>query len=194
MLARPLSPRSVGVRPRGRARLGTLRPSAAVLALGLTTATLASCSSAAVLEPAPSASDPVCAQVLQALPGELGGATQRETTSQASAAWGDPPITLRCGVTPLGPTTDPCWAVTGPGDTSVDWVVKEYDDVVDPTDPDAAQQQAEIGNGRFVFTTYGRVPAIEVVVPVEYAGTDATAILIDLGSAVSRTDAQRSCY
>jgi len=136
--------------------------------------------------PAPSASDPVCAQVLQATPGELGGASQRGTTSQASRAWGDPAITLRCGVTPLDPTTDRCIAVTGVDGNTIDWVVAENDDVVG-TGPDADTER-----GRFMFTTYGRTPAIEVVVPVEYAGTDSTAILVDLGPAVARTTTTES--
>lgn len=131
--------------------------------------------------PAPSASDPVCAQVLQATPGVLGGADQRATTSQASRAWGDPAITLRCGVEPLGPTTDRCITVTGVDGVSIDWVVAENDDVV------GTGEDADTERGRFMFTTYGRTPAIEVIVPVEYAGTDSTAILVDLGPAVART-------
>ncbi|TGO04291.1 DUF3515 family protein [Serinibacter arcticus] len=136
--------------------------------------------------PAPSASDPVCARVLQATPGVLGGADQRPTTSQASRAWGDPAITLRCGVEPLDPTTDRCIAVTGGDGTEIDWVVAENDDVV------GTGEDADTERGRFMFTTYGRTPAIEVVVPVEYAGTDSTAILVDLGAAVSRTTTTES--
>lgn len=153
--------------------------------------TLTSCATPAVTAPAPSASDPVCARVLQLAPAELAGQPERATTSQASRAWGDPAITLRCGVEPLGPTTDRCIRVTAPDGTSVDWVVKENDDVVDG-DTDQAQADA-IGRGRFGYTTYGRVPAIEVIVPVEYAGTEATALLVDLAQAVSATTVERTC-
>lgn len=140
------------------------------------------------VDPAPSASDPVCAEVLQIAPLVLAGAEQRATTSQASRAWGDPAITLRCGVEPPVPTTDRCIAVTGADGTETNWVVAENDEVSETgADSDA-------GRGRFRFTTYGRIPAIEVVVPVEYAGTDATAILVDLGPAVSVTDAPRTCW
>ncbi|GMA30839.1 DUF3515 family protein [Litorihabitans aurantiacus] len=139
------------------------------------------------LEPAPSASDPVCAQVLQTTPGVLGGAEQRPTTTQSSRAWGDPAITLRCGVEPLAPTTDRCIAVTGADGTTIDWVVAENDDVVG-TGPDA-----DTARGRFMFTTYGRTPAIEVIVPVEYAGTEATSLLVDLSSAVARTTQTNPC-
>ena len=149
----------------------------AVLATGLLLAA-AGCGSAATVEPGPTASAPVCAEVLRALPDELSGAERRSTNSQATAAWGDPPITLRCGVTPPGPTTDRCISVTGADDASVDWVMAE----LGSTEEDTWQ-----------FTTYGRVPAIEVTVPVDYAGDDATTTLVDLGAAVSLTDAQRAC-
>ncbi len=140
--------------------------------------TAAGCGSAATVEPGPTASAPVCAEVLRALPDELSGAERRSTNSQATAAWGDPPITLRCGVTPPGPTTDRCIAVTGGDGASVDWVVAPLG-----TTPEDTWQ----------FTTYGRVPAIEVTVPAAYAGSDATTTLVDLGAAVALTDAQRAC-
>lgn len=153
----------------------------------LAVAVMGGCARDVPLEPAPSASDPVCAEVLQLAPAVLGGAEERPTTSQASRAWGDPPISLRCGVTPPPPTTDRCIAVTGADGSQIDWVVAENDDVVGDS------PEADTERGRFVFTTYGREPAIEVIVPVEYAGTDATAILVDLGPAVTRTSNPRAC-
>jgi len=59
-------------------------------------------------------------------------------------AWGDPAIIARCGLAPIGPTTDPCLDVSG-----VDWVAHR------------------LTNG-VRFTTYGRTPAIEVLVPSAY--------------------------
>ena len=59
-------------------------------------------------------------------------------------AWGDPPIIARCGVPPIGPTTDQCIDVSG-----IDWVAHRLTDGVR-------------------FTTYGRTPAIEVLVPSAY--------------------------
>ena len=50
----------------------------------------------------------------------------------------------RCGLTPTGPTTDQCLDVSG-----VDWVAHQLTDGVR-------------------FTTYGRSPAIEVLVPSAY--------------------------
>jgi len=148
-----------------------------VLGTGLVLA-VAGCGSPAAVEPGPTASAPVCAEVLRALPEELSGAEQRSTNSQATAAWGDPAITLRCGVTPPGPTTDRCISVTGADGASTDWVMAPLESTEDDT---------------WQFTTYGRVPAIEVTVPVAYAGDDATSTLVDLGAAVSLTDAQRAC-
>lgn len=146
---------------------------------------LGGCASDVVLDPAPYASAEVCAQVLMAAPAVLAGAERRVTTSQASLAWGDPAITLRCGVQPLPPTTERCLDVTGRDGLSVSWIVHE--------DDPASSTTADGGRGRFAFTTYGRVPAVEVVVPVEYAGSDATSILLDLAPAVSKTSAERAC-
>ncbi|QOR72754.1 DUF3515 family protein [Ruania alkalisoli] len=143
---------------------------------------LGGCQSAVEVDPGPTASAPVCAEVLRALPDELAGAERRSTTSQASAAWGeDPAITLRCGVQPPGPTTDRCITAEAANGTSVDWVVTELGDV----------------EGGWQFTTYGRVPAIELTVPVFHAGNasdaDPTTLLVDLGEAVDIIGAERSC-
>jgi hypothetical protein len=95
----------------------------------------------------PAGSDPACAQMAERLPQRL-LSQERVTTSSSSpavAAWGDPAIIWRCGVTPPAPTTKECVAVNG-----VDWVVDPLDD----------------GTG---FTTYGRTPAVQVLVPKAYA-------------------------
>ncbi|UFU07829.1 DUF3515 family protein [Ruania halotolerans] len=139
---------------------------------------LAACGAPVEVEPAPEASAPICAEVVRALPEELAGAERRSTTSQASAAWGDPAITFRCGVPVLGPTTDRCITAEAGNGTSVDWVVAELGSVSDQT---------------WHFTTYGRVPAIELVVPVDYAADDPTTLLVDIGEAISVIDAERSC-
>jgi hypothetical protein len=59
-------------------------------------------------------------------------------------AWGEPPIIARCGLPAIGPTTDPCLDVSG-----IDWVAHQLSDGVR-------------------FTTYGRSPAIEILVPSAY--------------------------
>jgi hypothetical protein len=90
---------------------------------------------------------PVCEQVADHWPERVGELTPRVTAVQSRgvAAWGDPAIVARCGKAPLGPTEDPCIDING-----IDWVATTLDD------------------GGTMFTTYGRSPAIEVLVPAEY--------------------------
>ena len=104
------------------------------------------------------------------------GCPQRDTTAQATTAWGDPDgaVVLRCGVEPLGPTTEHCQTVETPGGASVDWVVVEGDD-------------------GWTFTTYGREPAVELHVPAEVAAERSTAFVDQLGPAVALTEQVRSC-
>jgi len=95
----------------------------------------------------PGGSDPACARLADRLPATLHGQSRRPTTSSspAVAAWGDPAIVWRCGVTPPGPTQNECTEVNG-----VDWVRVPLDD----------------GSS---FTTYGREPAVQLLVPRAYA-------------------------
>ncbi len=132
---------------------------------------------------APHATDPVCAEVVLATPDSLGeGLDRLDTTSQATTAWGEPTaaVVLRCGVEPLGPTTERCVTVETADGTAVDWVV-----VAD--DP-----QDEAGSD-WTFTTYGRVPAVEVRVPAAVASARSTSFVDALGPAVSLATAERSC-
>ena len=93
------------------------------------------------------ADSPVCRQVAERWPDTVGRLGARVTAVQSPgvAAWGDPPIVARCGKAPLGPTTDQCIDVDG-----VDWVATTLDD------------------GGTMFTTFGRSPAVEVLVPADY--------------------------
>lgn len=155
------------------ARVGVL-----VAGLALVGALVGGCSGAdaVVVAPAPSASAPVCAQVLLLSPYELLGQERRTTTSQASRAWGDPPIVLRCGVEPPGPSPERCVRVTSDDGESVDWLAVE-------------------GDGAWLFVTYGRTPAVEVVVPTGALppGAQPTAPLVDLAPAVGVTAVERTC-
>ncbi len=151
----------------------------AALALGL--GGLAGCSSAVVVQVAPHAADPLCASVVLALPPALDDLQRLRTTSQATTAWGDPtgPVVLRCGVEPLAPTTDTC--LTASDDrSSVDWVA-----VAGPTD--------ENGAAEWTFTTYGRDPAVEVVVPASVTSTRSTSFLLELGPAIEQVKPTRHC-
>lgn len=176
----------VDVRRRNRPAsplVGLRAPTTAVLtargraAAGLAAAALAAgCAPAVSVVPAPSASDPTCAVVLQVAPQVLGGRERRTTTSQSSRAWGETsPVVLRCGVEPPGPSTERCVRVEG-SSGSVDWVAIE-------------------GGTAWTFVTYGREPAVEVTVPFAALapGAQPTAVLVDLGPAVARTSVDRTC-
>lgn len=83
-------------------------------------------------------------------PAEVGGAGRTKTATEdpSVAAWakgGDPAIIARCGVAVPGPTTNECIAVD-----DVDWIAERLDDGMR-------------------LTTYGRDPALEVLVPDHYA-------------------------
>lgn len=147
---------------------------------------LGGCTNAVHLQPGPRAPDPVCAAVIQALPGELAGLLQGSTTAQATVAWGtDAAITLRCGVEEPPPTVDRCITVES-GGSSVDWINPEAGSPLIP-----AHADTEIGS--WTFLTYGRSPAIEVVVPAEAVSDQPDAVLVDLASAVQRSPASRFC-
>ena len=99
------------------------------------------------------AADPLCAKVAAHWPATVGSKAKVSIdvtgnppadTAKTVAAWGDPAIIARCGVAAPGPSTDCIEA------DSIDWVMSSLSD-----------------GKRFV--TYGRVPAIEVLVPSAYS-------------------------
>jgi hypothetical protein len=114
---------------------------------------LAGCTPTISVSPAPAATEAACAALIVRLPETIGTLAKRETDSQGTAAWGDPEaVQLRCGVTPPGPTTDPCFTSSG-----VDWVL------------------ADAGSGpgaREVITTFGRTPATQLVVDPKKASAN----------------------
>lgn len=144
-------------------------PRAALLAPVLLLA-LAGCVPAVALPAAADATDPTCARVVVALPDTVAGLDARETDAQGTGAWGNPAaVILRCGVASPPPTsTSPCLPVDG-----IDWI---RDDSKDPN---------------FTFTTYGRTPAVEVVIDsdgdpdVDNDGVSGLEALTDLSSAIS---------
>lgn len=107
---------------------------------------LGGCSSELQLSVPDEAGSPACSAAGALWPDTVAGQSGVTTDPPlaALAAWGDPPITARCGVPPPGPSPDPCLSVDG-----VDWLISEASDAV-------------------VLTTYGREPAIEVSVPAAY--------------------------
>lgn len=147
-------------------------------------ALLAGCAQPAVVVPvADDAANPLCARVVLALPDELAGLERRTTSSQATRAWGDEdPIVLRCGVVVPGPTTDSCVSAGSTPETSVDWITR-----TETREGDAP------GAESWVFTTYGRDPAVEVVVPASITAARSTSFLVDLNPAVTHVEATRTC-
>jgi len=104
--------------------------------------TLAGCSPIVATQPAADANNPQCANVMVHLPDTLQDLAQRETDAQATSAWGDPErVLLTCGVEVPSASELPCVEVDG-----VYWL---RNDDADPL---------------FVFTTFGRDPAVDVAV------------------------------
>lgn len=130
---------------------------------------LSGCASAVPLDAAPDAKSPLCAEVAVRLPPDVAGLTRRDTTAQATGAWGTPAVVLlRCGVPTPGPTTDRCVNVDG-----VDWIIDE----------------SKAPNYR--FTTYGRTPAIEVI--VDNNAVSGTTAITDLSGAVETLPQMAKC-
>jgi hypothetical protein len=113
------------------------------LLLLLAAALLGACSRGVPVTVPGRGSDPVCVKAGSAWPASVSGRESIATDPAGPAvhAWGDPAIVARCGVATPGPTTDDCVTVNG-----VDWVATPLSD-----------------GTRFV--TYGRDPAIEVLIP-----------------------------
>lgn len=161
--------------------LGVRHPHLPTALAGLAVLALAGCTSPVPVQVAPHARDPVCADVVLALPQDLEGMARLGTTSQATVAWGDPsaPIVLRCGVEPPPPTTEACVSADD-GSISIDWVTQ--------TGPELPS-----GGAEWTFTTYGRSPAIEVYVPAEVTAERSTSFLVDFNTAVAKIEQTRFC-
>ncbi|MCQ9367802.1 DUF3515 domain-containing protein [Brevibacterium sp. 50QC2O2] len=140
---------------------------AASVGLGLV---LSGCTDTLVVESAPHPEDPACANTMLSLPDVVGDFHRRDTSSQATGAWGDPSAAVfKCGMDVPAPTTDPCVSVSG-----VDWISTQQDEKT------------------WRFVTYNRKPAAEVLVdPTRMPGATALAALAD---AVGKLpESARSC-
>ncbi len=144
-------------------------------------ATLAGCAAGNVTVRTPRVSGSTsghCAGLLKALPRSVAGQKRRAVSTgshQYAAAWGDPPIVLRCGVPrPKGLTRSAtCQQVNGVG-----WFV-----------PPA---QINRGRGPIVMTTIGVQPRVQVRLPGEY--WPPAAAMADLaGSVKAALRHTRSC-
>ena len=149
--------------PRRRLAVGAAALTSAVVLTG--------CGSTVTVDPAPDAANPDCAPVMLAMPDEVSGMEQRETSSQGTTAYGDPSaMVVRCGVEPPGPTTDPCTDVNG-----VDWLISEV--------PDKKNQWRAV--------TYGRSPATEILFDGDRVPSSTA--LVDAGSAVQNVPQTGMC-
>jgi hypothetical protein len=134
---------------------------AAVVALAASALGLTACAQAVPFEAADDAKSPDCAALVVRLPDTVAELPERETNAQGTGAWGEPAaVLLRCGVPVPGPTTERCVSVDG-----VDWIIDESD------------------APRYLFTTYGRSPAVEVLVDNDVVS--GTSAITDLAKAVS---------
>ena len=145
-------------------------------ALGVVAAAvLSGCSPTVAFSAAGDATNPQCAKVIAYL--ELNTPTvstlgARITDSQGTAAWGTPAsILLRCGVPVPDPTSRlPCVTVNG-----IDWLRKA--------------DKHEV----YVFTTYGRNPAVAVTVDSSNVKADGNQALTDLSLAVAEIPQKHHC-
>lgn len=130
---------------------------------------LTACAPIVPLTPADDAGNPGCAEVIVRLPDAIDDNLKRETDAQGTGAWGNPAtVLLRCGVAVPGPSALLCVTLEG-----IDWL---RDDSAAPN---------------YVFTTYGRDPAVEVIVDGDKAsGTNA---LVTLSNAVGSIPATGAC-
>ena len=140
--------------------------SAAAIAL---TVSLSACSPTVSLEPAADANNPGCADVIVRLPDGVDGQERRTTNAQSTAAWGNPAtVILRCGIEPVEISTLPCVTASG-----VDWIIDES------------------AKPSFRFISFGRTPALEVIVDSENAvGVN---VLDSLEQAVKSIEPTKNC-
>ncbi|MFI0431707.1 MAG: DUF3515 domain-containing protein [Candidatus Nanopelagicales bacterium] len=110
-------------------------------------ALLVGCAAPVALTP-PSPPAEACKVLADQLPDRVAGQERRPTTpaSSATAAWGDPPISLRCGVSTPSAYTPGVQLVAVNG---VDWLPEQ------------------LSNG-VRFTALGRLANVEVTVPSAY--------------------------
>lgn len=108
---------------------------------------LGACSSGVSVGVPELAGNPACVAASRHWPTDVSTLRPVATSPESAAvrAWGNPAVVARCGVATPGPSTDGCLTVNG-----VDWLATPLSDGTK-------------------FVTYGRTPALEVLVPKDYA-------------------------
>ena len=135
----------------------------------LLTLALTACSASVSLPSAPDANNPDCAKVIVRLPQQTDNQNRRTTTSQSTAAWGEPTaITLTCGVDPVEVSQLACITAGG-----VDWLVDESAKPI------------------YRFITFGRKPA--TIITIDSKKASGASVLDDLGQAVQFTKQTKKC-
>lgn len=110
------------------------------------------------------ANDPGCADAIVRMPEEIGSYRLRQTDAQATAAWGQPTVVLLyCGVPVPPPSELPCIQIDG-----IFWL----------------REEVEVG---LAFTSYGRDPAVRVIVDTAAEAIAPGVVLDDIAGAVAYT-------
>ena len=149
----------------------------AVACVGL----LVGCDSSKVSIESPALTGPdaaACDALIEALPSSVGDQLRRPVDPEDAygAAYGEPAIVLRCGVSkPAGLVAEStCSTING-----VDWFVP--------------QDQVEQESADIVATTIGRTPYVEMRIPSRYRPTDAE--FVDVAAAIKQhTKRLTRCY
>ena len=129
---------------------------------------LAGCSRPVAVEPpAPDPrTDGLCATFTDSLPTELstvGARREVRPGSELTAAYGDPPVAIRCGVPEPAALTPTSTLVTVDG---IDWLPEEL-------------------TGGWLMTTVGRAAGVEITVPAEQG--PAPSVAADLAPTITAT-------
>lgn len=130
---------------------------------------LVGCSATVNLDAAEYSNDPLCAEVSVRFPAQISELDKRFTNAQATTAYGEPTaILVRCGLEPVFVSTLPCVTTSG-----VDWLVDDAD------------------SPNFRFISFGRTPAVEVIVDSENAS--GVSALDSLAQAITKIPATSFC-
>jgi Protein of unknown function (DUF3515) len=156
------------VRAYGRHRtLLLLVPMLLLVPIGLA---LGGCSGTSLPAPAADGTDPTCAALVGRLPAAVLSLPRiTPDPGPGMAVWGDPAVVLRCGVPDRDAGSRDCLSVDG-----VDWIVDQ-------------------GSDHVVFTTYGRRPTVELVIPGHYQRQNVSEAAAELAPAVSPLPSSRHC-
>lgn len=124
---------------------------------------ISGCNSAVIIEPAQSSNSVLCTSIDQRTPVLIGDQLLRETTPQypGSAAWGDPAIVMRCGV-------------------SVPSELTATSQVIDINGITWFPQELTAGTR---FTSTNTSTPVEVSIPSGYES--AASILVEIGSIIA---------